>query len=153
MSVLTEYADLLRQNIGLCGKPLTTEVEKGAVRKFARAIGETNPLYFDPEYAVTTRFGAMIAPPTFVSALMSMDLPPLPDPPVPFTVTLHTDDLIKQFAPIKVGDVITSVPKLVDAFVKTGRNGEMLFTTFAYEFTNSDGDLIANVAWTEVQRP
>jgi len=153
MSALTEYADLLRQNIGRCGKPLTTEVDKSAVRKFARAIGETNPLYFDPDYAVTTRFGAIIAPPTFVAALMSMDLPPLPDPPVTFTVTLHTDDVMEQFAPIQVGDVITSVPKLADAFVKTGRNGEMLFTTFANELSNSDDALVATVAWTKVQRP
>jgi acyl dehydratase len=153
MSALTEYADLLKGDIGVRGEPVTTEVEKGAVRKFARAIGETNPLYYDPGYAATTRFGAMIAPPTFVAVLKGTGLPPLPDPPVTFTVFLHTDDRIEQFAPIKVGDLITTAPELADVFVKTGRNGEMLFTTFAYEFTRSDGALVAKLAWTEVQRP
>lgn len=153
MSALTEYADLLKGNIGVRGEPVTTEVEKSAVRKFARAVGETNPLYYDASYAATTRFGAMIAPPTFVAALKGTGLPPLPDPPVTFTIFLHTDDRIEQFAPIKVGDVITAVPELADAFVKKGRNGEMLFTTFAYEFTNSDGALVARMAWTEMQRP
>ena len=42
-------------------------VEAGALIKFARAIGETNPLYLDESYARTTRFGALIAPPTYVS--------------------------------------------------------------------------------------
>jgi acyl dehydratase len=153
MSALTEYADVLKGNIGVRGEPVTTEVEKSAVRKFARAIGETNPLYYDPGYAATTRFGAMIAPPTFVAALKGTGLPPLPDPPVTFTVLLHTDDRIQQFAPIRVGDVITTAPELADAFVKNGRNGELLFTTFAYEFTNSGGALVATLAWTEVQRP
>jgi hypothetical protein len=32
---------------------------------FARAIGDTNPIYADADYAATTEVGAIIAPPTF----------------------------------------------------------------------------------------
>ena len=75
MSVLTDYARTLQQHIGQRGDPTTVEVEKGAVRKFARAIGETNPLYYDEAYAATTRFGGIVAPPTFVAALKAPGLP------------------------------------------------------------------------------
>lgn len=36
-------------------------------------------------------------------------------------------------------------------FVKSGRNGEMLFTTFCYKMSNQDDVLVAILAWTEVQ--
>jgi acyl dehydratase len=151
MSLLSDYSDELKSHLGVRGAAWTAEVEKGAVRKFARAIGETNPLYFDEDYAAGTRFGGIITPPTFVAALKAPGLPPLPDPPVRFTVFLHTDDVIRQFTPIRVGDTITSVPELSDVVVKNGRNGEMLFTTFSYTMTNQDGVLVATLAWTEVQ--
>ncbi|MGZ6550894.1 MAG: FAS1-like dehydratase domain-containing protein, partial [Tumebacillaceae bacterium] len=51
--------------IGRSSRPVQNEVEKGAIRKFAEAIGDPNPLYRDPEYAVNTRYGKIIAPPTF----------------------------------------------------------------------------------------
>lgn len=41
------------------------EVEKGALRKFADAVGDRNPLYWDDEYARNSRFGTLIAPPGF----------------------------------------------------------------------------------------
>jgi acyl dehydratase len=151
MSVITDYADELNGHLGLQGEAATIEVEKGAVRKFAKAIGETNPLYFDEVYAATTRFGGIVAPPTYVAALKAPGLPPLPDPPTKFTVYLHTDDVINSFQPIRVGDVITSAPELTDVFVKDGRAGEMLFTTFTYTMTNQRGERVATLAWTEVQ--
>ena len=36
---------------------------------------------------------------------------------------------------------------------KIGVRGEMLFTTFAYDLTDTDGTLVAKLAWTEMQRP
>jgi acyl dehydratase len=33
---------------------------------FARAIGDPNPIYCDPEYSAGTECGRIIAPPTFV---------------------------------------------------------------------------------------
>lgn len=41
------------------------EVEKGAIRKFADAIGDDNPLYHDEEYAKQRGYKSLVAPPTF----------------------------------------------------------------------------------------
>ncbi|MBA4116191.1 MAG: MaoC family dehydratase N-terminal domain-containing protein, partial [Rubrobacter sp.] len=55
----------LEQFIGQRSEPVMNVVEKGAVRKFAEAIGDLNPLYMDEEVAKASRYGRLIAPPTF----------------------------------------------------------------------------------------
>lgn len=60
-------------------------VEYGHVLMFARSIGDTNPIYSDPDYAAGTELGGIIAPPTFVQASAQFDpdygLRPHPDRP------------------------------------------------------------------------
>ena len=51
--------------VGCRSEPVANVVEKGAVRKFAEAIGDPNPLYVDEEAAKASRYGGLIAPPTF----------------------------------------------------------------------------------------
>ena len=48
-------------------------VEKGAIMMFARAIGDTNPIYHDEAYAASTESGSVIAPPTFVQSVAQFD--------------------------------------------------------------------------------
>jgi len=48
-------------------------VESGHVLMFARAIGDPNPIYRDPEHAAGTEVGGIIAPPTFVQASAQFD--------------------------------------------------------------------------------
>lgn len=40
-------------------------VEAGQILFFARALGDPNPIYADPEYASGTEVGGVLAPPTF----------------------------------------------------------------------------------------
>ncbi|HET8618998.1 MAG TPA: MaoC family dehydratase N-terminal domain-containing protein [Acidimicrobiales bacterium] len=48
-------------------------VEAGHVLMFARAVGDPNPVYSDPEHAAGTEVGGLIAPPTFVQASAQFD--------------------------------------------------------------------------------
>ncbi len=48
-------------------------IEAGHVMAFARAIGDYNPVYFDPDAAVTAAAGGLLAPPTFVQASAQYD--------------------------------------------------------------------------------
>lgn len=48
-------------------------VEAGHVLMFARAVGDPNPIYSDPEYAAASEVGGIIAPPTFVQASAQFD--------------------------------------------------------------------------------
>lgn len=46
---------------GITNRYVTTDI----IRRFAYAIGDPNPLWSDPNYAINTRWGSIIAPPTF----------------------------------------------------------------------------------------
>lgn len=48
-------------------KPSMVEVEKGMIRGFAQAIGDSNPLWQDENYARRNRYSSIIAPPTFLT--------------------------------------------------------------------------------------
>lgn len=48
-------------------------VEAGHVLMFARAIGDPNPIYSDPDHAEASEVGGIIAPPTFVQASAQFD--------------------------------------------------------------------------------
>ena len=51
----------------------TFPVEAGHVMLFARAVGDENPVYRDPEHAASTEVAGLIAPPTFVQASYHWD--------------------------------------------------------------------------------
>src|SRR4030042_6455742 len=56
-----EMAEFIGKSIGT----VACEVEKGFIKRFADAVEETNPLYWDEEYAAKSRYGLIIAPPGF----------------------------------------------------------------------------------------
>ncbi|MET0198911.1 MAG: MaoC family dehydratase N-terminal domain-containing protein, partial [Rhodococcus fascians] len=48
--------------------PWWTVTSSDAIRHHVNGYGDDNPLYIDPDYAATTRWGGQIAPPGFVAA-------------------------------------------------------------------------------------
>jgi len=51
-------------------------VTKRDIKRFAQAIGETNPIYFDENHAKSTNFGTILAPPLFCQIFTFEDVPP-----------------------------------------------------------------------------
>jgi acyl dehydratase len=50
-------------------EPWCYEATRDNIRHYAHGIGDDNPLWCDPAYAEQTRYGTVIAPPSFVFAL------------------------------------------------------------------------------------
>src|SRR6476646_807448 len=50
-------------------EPWCYEATRDNIRHYAHGIGDDNPLWCDPAYAAATRYGTIIAPPSFVFAL------------------------------------------------------------------------------------
>src|SRR5437868_4638461 len=94
---LAPHLERLKKNVGHEAGPLTIEVERGALLKFSQAAGETNPLYFDDAYAKTTRFGGIIAPPTYVSHWVTRLTEEMYDFSTPGLRSLHCDDIAENF--------------------------------------------------------
>ena len=65
--------DSLRRLIGApiaaTVEPWCYEATRDNIRHYAHGIGDDNPLWCDPAYAAGTRYGTIIAPPSFVFAL------------------------------------------------------------------------------------
>ena len=60
--------------------PTTSRCPSDGLRHFAYGYGDDNPLYCDDDYATGTRWGGLIAPPTFLYT-MGEDASPRPVPP------------------------------------------------------------------------
>ena len=58
---------MMRKLIGKTSEWATYEVEKGAIRLFAMAIGEENPLSLEEAAAQKAGFKSLVAPLTFPS--------------------------------------------------------------------------------------
>ncbi len=138
----------LRSFIGVESNAVTYEIERHAVERFACAIGDPNPLYSDREYAESTSLGGLIAPPTFFRSLLPGGYPkPYPEP---FAHILDGGSKYRYNEPVKVGDQITVVRKIIDLFEKHGRMGTMLFKISEIAYTNQTGRLVATQTTTTI---
>lgn len=145
---------LRRELVGRETEPHTVHVEAGAIAKFARAIGATDPIYYDAEYAKRTRHGAIIAPPTYPSHLMFLLMNArgtLTEFVPGLTRVLHTDDVVESWEPIKAGDTITSTGRCGDVFQRQGRDGAMLFQALDVTQVNQHGRKACVVRMITVQ--
>ena len=131
--------DEARKQIGKVSEPRTYEVERGAIRRFAEAIEDPNPLFNSERDARQTRFGSMIAPPTFCRSMGA----PIPDIKLdmPTFRGLDGGSDWEYFVPIRAGDRITVQSKLVDLREAAGRLGPMVFTVVETTYTNQFGEV------------
>jgi acyl dehydratase len=62
---MSDRTEIDRALIGSSVAPFAVEVEKGAIRRFAEAIGESAEIYFDEAFARSLGYEGIVAPPTF----------------------------------------------------------------------------------------
>lgn len=136
----------LRGRIGMTAAPVTRPIEAGALIKFSRATGQTDPLYLDRDAAAAGPFGAILAPPTYLSTFVADAMGgQLMDLDLPLAMFLHTDDAVELGAPILAGNEITAVARYADAYLREGRNGPLLFQFAEVDMTNQDGAFVAQL--------
>ena len=140
--------DEMKKAIGVPSEPVTIEIEKGMIRKFAESIEDPNPLWQDEGYAKKSRYGGIIAPPGLLMGAemrgrgmeMSFQLPRLQ--------ILDGGGEWEYIKPIRPGDVLTVVDKLHDLRERDGRMGKMLFIVTETTWTNQHGELVARALGT-----
>ena len=138
--------DELKKLVGHKFKPVVFEVEKGAIKKLAQAIQDPNPLYQDEAYAKKTKFGSIIAPPTFISYFRIIEADEwMMKLNVPQKRGVNAGVDIEFFKPIKPGDVITGTAKVTEMDVKEGKSGQMLISATERTFTNQKGEVVAKM--------
>lgn len=135
----------IKDLIGKESEPVTIEVERGHIKRFAEAIEDFNPLYLEERQARKSKYGGVIAPPTFIMAICDlawMDASII-NIDSPAKKIFNGGNEIELYEPLRVGDRITVTSRLIDALVKEGKLGKMLFLTWDFTYTNQLGEVVA----------
>ena len=146
-SFLTE--EMRQQAIGQKSEPKTIDVEKGAIIKFAQAIEDDNPVFNDEQAARDSRYGGLIAPPTFLRSV-GVDRPAYPYD-MPFNRLLDGGSDWEYFHPVRAGDRITAVSEIADINERNGRMGLMIITTIVVTYRNQFDQVAATQTSTSIR--
>lgn len=131
--------------------PDCEEIEKGMIHRFALAVGDLNPLYLDEEFARGSRYGGIVAPPTFLFEIFFSTWTQLREDgtpaeflqlPPPFERLVRGGNEYEFFQPVRPGDRISCKWKVVDIYEKQGKRGKLLFVIREATFTNHKGELL-----------
>jgi len=131
----------------------TLTVERGRLKFFAKAIGETNPVYSDEAAAQAAGYADLPAPPTFLFAaeLDSGAMFALLDQlEIPLSKVLHGEEGFEYLAPVVAGDTVTVTTRVKDIYDKRG--GALEFLETESVVINQDGATVAKIRNTTVLR-
>ena len=151
-------------------------VEAGHIMLFARAVGDTNEIYYDEDYAKGTEPGGIVAPPTFVQASSQFD----PDNSLRPTIGqpwfgsskeptgvkressggggggLHAEQHFEYHRHLRPGDVLRSVNKPGESWERESkRAGKLKFSESITEYYGQDDELVitARSVGVQTERP
>lgn len=120
------------------------------IARYCAAVGETNPLYLDEAAAAAGPYGAIVAPPSMLSALL---MEPRPDPDVRFGNTSYAAGTrFEYFEPVRAGDTVRVTALVKEVFAKTGRSGTMVFAAYESRYRNQHGVDVALEEFARVFR-
>lgn len=157
MSVDETLLDSIRTRIGSETTHTLGPVTALMIRRYARAIGESNPLYYDAEFARSRGHADIVAPPNLVTAITTWDEGPATDDlrtdGTPETVQLEGipssgvrvmggGEDMEFHTPITAGTTVVEHSTLLDAELRQGRNGRFIVVRYRHEFVDGDGLLL-----------
>jgi hypothetical protein len=151
-------------------------VERGQIRRHVQAVMDDDPIYVDDDYAASTRFGGVVAPPLFPLHAVTRWTPGQPDPlepalrdpdfdgapsnmlrscvlpPIPLKRILNGGSDFEIYQLARPGERIGAQSRYVDIFQKEGRSGTMVFWLIETRYTNAAGDLLLKSTNTRILR-
>lgn len=130
------------------GTPI--EVTRGDIRRFALAIGDENPLYWDVDAARAKGYRDVLAPPTFLITVAASIGPGLLTDPalgLEYSLVVHGQQGFALHRPVCAGDVLDGETRIDD--VRAAGRNELI--TLITEFTSNDSP-VATLTNTIVSR-
>jgi acyl dehydratase len=120
------------------------------IRDFCAAIGDTNPLFTDPEAAKRGPYKGLVAPPAVAAGIRDIDnvFRHIPDTGRRLAAGME----VEFIAPIRAGDSIAVTSRIKEIYEKTGRTGTMTFIVIRATLKNQNGDVVAHIDHRFVNR-
>lgn len=142
-----------RKYIGYTMPPFSVAVEAGRLRFFAKATGQSDPIYSQDQAARAAGHPALPVPPTFLFCL-EMDAP---DPAairnllgLDYKRLLHGEQGFSYRRMAYAGDVLTFEQRIEDIYDKKG--GALEFVVRKTRVTNQRGEHVADLRGVTVMR-
>jgi N-terminal half of MaoC dehydratase len=140
-------------------------LERDTLRRFAQAIMDNDPAYYDEDYAKAGKFDGLTAPPLYpvhafrlpagtpdpldvvshdpnadgTAGIMGVAFG-LPEIESPYRRLLNGGNDIEFFRCLRVGESAVAQPRYVDVTLKEGKSGHMLLVTIETRFTTESGE-------------
>lgn len=130
---------MLSHVIGKKSNPVKNAVERGAVKKFAEAIGDLHPIFVCEETGKQSRYNNNIAPPTFPRVF---DYGTIEELELPAKGLIHGEETFHYERPLIVGEEINCYAEVKDYYERKGKSGEMGFLLLKRYGEDLDGQLI-----------
>jgi acyl dehydratase len=95
----------------------TYEVGKEKIKEYAKAIKNLDPHYLDDNFAKKSKYGTIIAPPTFAVVFGAYLIEPVfndKDLNLNMAMLVHGEQELEFMEVVKAGDSITTSAKIVD---------------------------------------
>ena len=175
---MTLLTDEVRKLIGARSELETAcePVEPGAVRRYAQAYIDSDPVFRAGAHTRDSRYGGPVAPPLFpmnmfrlpfgspdpfethaddpdfdgIVGSTAQGLPPLPLPSG--TGLLNAGTEIELFRYARHGETVTARSSYHSITEKQSSKGPMLVVVIATEYRNGAGDLLLQVKKTQIRR-
>ena len=134
--------------------PVTVPIDRREAQRYAYAVGDENPLYFDEKAAHAAGYRTITVPPLFITHALVLPKP---------ASTLREDGLYEDttsfqlevsrmmfggeewdfIEPVCVGDEITATTRLADLDQKEGSKGPFVRLVRETTFVNQDEQVVA----------
>jgi len=140
------------------------------IRRYALAIDDPNPIYYDEAAAKAGKYGGLAAPLNYVS--WSVGVPGAEKgtgelgedglssfvgvPEIPGAWTLgwvRGGEELEFFKPVYVNDRVTVKGKIANVSEKEGKSGTLVFVSSEFTYTNQKGELLAKHFITMIATP
>lgn len=137
------------------GEPVSAVVTRREAQRYARAVGDLDPIYFDEAAAKAAGYDGLVAPPTFVghSVVEGSTLEDLREDGLwidrnrklrlSVTRTMFGGEEWEFHRPVLVGDTVTAQRRLGAVEEKEGRSGPFVLLHYETTFTNQHDDVVA----------
>ncbi len=136
------------------------EVSAALIKRYAAAVGETNPLYSDPLHARSRGYADVVAPPNLVTAVITWGPGApydqlrddgteadshLPGVPAVGVRVMGGGEQMTFARPIVAGAVLTRTTVLLDVLERSSSTGRMLVVRYRDDYRDHGGTLLETV--------
>ena len=116
----------IRKMVGSPTDGILFEIEKWDIRRYAKAIGETNGIHFDEKMAVGLGYKSLVAPLTFACSLNDFEVLFSKLEVNPHSI-MHAEEEYEYFMHIVAGAKVVVTHTVLDAYEKQAPNGRLIF--------------------------